>query len=173
METQDITPATTPQPEGLRGRVKKPVNREVYYIDWSQYPSIWHLPNKWIAEALGYSRSGVALARHRDAPAPFREEPTDPKVWLQVAYPLVEGRRWAEDDILDLLIKLEELENRLTDSARRIDQLKDSLACAGVDVPEPSKPESKTWSPLRVILGGGLAVASLGILISMLTGGAK
>lgn len=175
METQD-TPIPTPQPQPelpVRRRRRHPVDREEYFIDWSKYRSIWHLPNRWIAEALGYSISGIIAARHREAPEGLKEDPTDLKACLAVTYPLVEGWRWDEDDILNLLIKIESLESELERVKDRAQQMEKALSERGVDTPAAPEPAPKTWNFLRWILGGGLAAASVGILIALLTGGAK
>lgn len=162
-------------PEGRRQirRRRRPIEREQHFIDWSPYKSIWHLPDHWIAEALGYTDGGIRVARHREAPETLKDAPTDPKVWLQIAYPLVEGHRWTEDEILNLLIKVEELEVRNAAANQSIEDMKKVLAEVGLEIPPAPKPEPKTWGFLRWLVGGGLAAASIVALISFLAGGAK
>lgn len=111
METNKTTPATQPQ---VRRRIRKPVSRETYFIDWSEHNSIWHLPDHWIAEALQMSETGVACARKREAPEELKTEPEDSVTWLQVANPR---------EIIRLQAETKTLENKYLKAQSRIHEL--------------------------------------------------
>jgi hypothetical protein len=158
------TQPTEMQPElPIRRRRRKNTTREQYFIDWSQYQSIWHLPDHWIAEALNYTTGGVSSARKRQAPEEFKTEPTEGHVYLQVAYPQVEGKRWTSEMILELLIEVESLEAQLAASKLRIDEMKKHLPATLNTEPVPNY---KFIGLLVVVISlfAGVLAASLGML---------
>jgi len=141
------------KPARRQNKPRKLIDRKQYFVDWPKYQAIWHLPDRWIAEGLAYTLSGVASARKREAPEQFQTEPTDRAVCLESALPYVEGKRYTAEMVLELLVQIEALERK--------------LAATQVSAASPKKPgPNYALIGILVIVSGVVAAilsASLGV----------